>query len=220
MPSFFEFHCHTSPYSRDAGAKLDTIVRRCRERGVRGIAITDHDETEGAFRLRSMAPDWLDVVIGEEINTSAGEIIGIFLKEKIPPGLSPEETLARIRRQGGISVVPHPFDRFRHKVLDPLELERNIDGIDAIEIFNARNLLEADNIKASDFARRFDKPVICASDAHFIGEYGRTVMEAIDWKSPASFMQSLDRVNFRMKKSSVFFHALTKYAKLRNRPKG
>lgn len=217
--SYFEFHCHTAPYSKDAGAKLDSVIKRCEKRGVRGITITDHDEMEGAFQLKSMAPDWLDVIVGEEINTSAGEIIGIFLKEKIRPGLSPKETLAEIKRQGGISVIPHPFDRFRHKVLATSELEKNIHAIDAIEIFNARNLLMEDNQKAADFAKKHGKPVICASDAHFIGEYGRTVMEGIDHSSPETFMRTLNQENFRLRKSSILFHILTKYMKAINRMK-
>lgn len=218
MP-YFEFHCHTSPYSKDAGATLENIIKRCKRRDIRGIAITDHDEIEGAFQLKSMAPNWLHVIIGEEINTSAGEIIGIFLKEKIQPGLSLEATLTQIKQQGGISIVPHPFDRFRKKVLEISELEKNIHSVDVIEIFNARNLLAADNQKAAAFAKNHGKPVICAGDAHFIGEYGRTVMAGIDHSTPETFMHTLNQENFRLRKSSIFFHVLTKCMKVTNRLK-
>ncbi len=214
MSSFFEFHCHTTPYSKDAGAKLDDIIKRCERRNIRSIAITDHDEIEGALRLKSIAPPWLNVVLGEEINTSAGEIIGIFLKKKIPPGLSPEETLAEIKKQGGISVVPHPFDRFRSKVLKASEIKKNVHAIDIIETFNARNLLEADNKKAEEFAEIYEKPCICGGDAHFIGEYGRTVIANIDCSGPETFLRSLHRENFKLRKSSLTFHLLTKYMKI------
>lgn len=217
--SYFEFHCHTTPYSKDAGATLEGIIKKCEKRKVHSITITDHNEVEGAFRLKSIAPNWLDIIVGEEINTSDGEIIGIFLKEKIQPGLSPRETLLEIKNQGGISVVPHPFDRFRHNVLKTSELEKNIHSIDVIEIFNARNLLSADNKKAEEFAKKYNKPVIFASDAHFIGEYGRTIMDGIDSSAPETFMRTLNQASFKFHKASLCFHALTKYMKIVNRMK-
>lgn len=217
--SYFEFHCHTAPYSKDAGATLESIIKKCEKQKVSSITITDHNEIEGALKLKSIAPDWLTVIIGEEINTSDGEIIGIFLKEKIQPGLSPRETLLEIKNQGGISVVPHPFDRFRRNVLTISELEKNIHSIDIIEIFNARNLLSVDNQKAEDFTKKHKKPIIYGSDAHFVGEYGRTVMSGIDSSAPEKFMRTLNQANFKFHKAHLLFHIFTKYMKIVNRMK-
>lgn len=215
--SYFEFHCHTAPYSKDAGASLENVIQRCITQQVSGIAITDHNEIAGALRLRSMAPSGLTVIIGEEINTSAGEVIGLFIQEKIPAGLTPQATLEAIKRQGGITIVPHPFDRLRKRVLATAELEKNLHLIDAIEVFNARNVFQSDNQKASQFVERYGKTPICASDAHFAGEYGKTLMSGIDFTSATNFLQSLDRKNFQEKSSSLIYHLLTKCKKFQNK---
>lgn len=215
---YFEFHCH-SRYSPDAGASLDQIVARAKIHEVTGIALTDHDTIDGALLLKKSAPDWLTVVIGEEINTTAGEIIGLFLKEWIAPGQTPEATIAAIKRQGGLVIAPHPCDRLRKKRITATALEKHIHDFDAIENFNARNVFSADNSKAEALIERFGKTAIAASDAHFQGEYGHTIMRNVDPSSPQAFLQSLKYENFQMRKAPLLYHGLTKYMKMLNRLK-
>jgi predicted metal-dependent phosphoesterase TrpH len=213
MKKFFEFHCHSN-FSSDANVSLDAIIEKYKRKGISGIALTDHDIITGAFALKAIAPDWLTVIVGEEINTSAGEIIGLFLKEVIRPGLSLQETIFEIKKQGGLVMLPHPFDRLRKKRLIYSEIEKNIDNIDIIEVFNARNVFESDNRKAVQFAKKWNKTTICGSDAHFLSEYGKTVAEIDDYIEPQNFLQSLKNANFKIHRASLFFHLATKYVKL------
>ena len=111
-----DLHCH-SEASVDCITPLNAFPARCREQGIDIQAITDHNEIWGAQRLRELAGDDLTVIVGEEVSTSEGEIIGLFLKEKIPKGLSPEETVAEIKAQGGLVLLPHGFDPARRHLL-------------------------------------------------------------------------------------------------------
>jgi hypothetical protein len=216
MENLFEFHCHSN-YSKDSGIKIEDIIKACEKSGVTGLALTDHNEISGALELKRIAPAWLKVIVGEEIETSEGEIIGIFLKEKINPGMSPNETFSEIRKQGGLIVIPHPFDRLRSKKMPNREIEKYINNFDAIETFNARNVFEGDNKKAREFAENNHKPQICGSDAHFFGEYGKTFMKNIDCQGSQEFLESLKKAEFVEKKASLFFHLMTKYKKITNK---
>src|SRR5436190_17785030 len=103
-----DFHSH-SHYSRDSVLNPRTFIDRCLKRGIDCIAVTDHNEIEGAFVIQKLAPPELKVIIGEEVKSSEGEIIGLFLQEFVPRGLTPEETVRAIQEQGGLAVVPHPY---------------------------------------------------------------------------------------------------------------
>lgn len=213
MVSRFEFHCH-SEFSRDSDVRIEDIIKKCEKAGVGGIALTDHNEIDGALKLRNSAPDWLKVVIGEEIATTSGEIMGLFLNKKIGPGMSVEKTIQEIRDQGGLVVIPHPFDRLRLEKMDSSEVQKHVEQFDIVEIFNARNVFKKDNERAMQFAKRWKKAIICGSDAHCLAEYGKTIVKNIDCSGPKEFLESLKNATFKTHKASIFFHLLTKYKKL------
>ena len=138
-------------FSPDSETTPERLVERCIEVGLGLIAVTDHNTIEGALAVREIAP--FPVIVGEEVKTSEGEITGLFLKEEVPEGLSPLETVRRIKDQGGLVSLPHAFDRFRSEVISPGALEEVVAQADIIEVFNARNNLSADDRKAEAFAK-------------------------------------------------------------------
>jgi predicted metal-dependent phosphoesterase TrpH len=209
-----DLHSHTI-YSRDGLTSPQEYVRRCIRRGVNCVAITDHNTTEGAFAIQRLAP--FKVIIGEEINTSEGEIIGLFLRETIRRGMTPEETIAAIRDQGGVVVVPHPFDEFRHSVIRREALYRILPLVDVIEGFNARNLAQSANIRALRLGHEHHKPMSCATDAHAPMEVARSYVEMPDFEGPGDFLAALGRGKIVGRPSSPFVHLLSTYAKVRNR---
>ena len=180
-----DLHCHTEA-SHDCVTPLDVIPARLIARGTHVQAITDHDEIWGAQKLKQMVAEneqWtgkLTIIVGEEISTSEGEIIGLFLKEKIPPGLSPEDTVKAIKEQGGLVDIPHGFDPLKRHRLRPTARERIADQIDIIEVFNAR----ISNVKWNEAARQWaadhTKLMATGSDAHTWPDLGCCCGES-DW---------------------------------------
>ena len=140
-----DLHCH-SEASADCSTPLELFPARCRERGVWVQAITDHNEIWGAQKLQEMVEEEkikkagfpLTVIVGEEVSTTNGEIIGLFLKEKVSAGMSPKETVSAIKEQGGLVCLPHGFDPLKRWRLQPTALETVADEIDIVETFNAR----------------------------------------------------------------------------------
>ncbi|MCW1949533.1 MAG: PHP domain-containing protein [Candidatus Shapirobacteria bacterium] len=212
LSSRFEFHCH-SCFSQESWATPEKIIQQCQKNGIDGIALTDHNEITGAQELKQNAPAWLKVVIGEEISTTEGEIIGLFLHTKINAGLSLSETIQAIKKQGGLAILPHPFDRLRSKKLPLKNILKNIDSFDIIETFNGRTIWGADNKQAENYAKQREKIRISGSDAHFLSEYGKTLMHNIDCSNPRLFMESLKKATATNRKTNIFFHVLTKLAR-------
>ena len=184
-----DLHVHTH-YSEDSISSPEKIVQHCLKAGINCLAITDHDEISGAFEVKRLAP--FKVIIGEEILTSQGEIIGYFLSEKIQPRLSPEETVARIKAQGGLACIPHPYDRFRSGAkLRNDALDKILPKIDLIEVFNSRTMLLRDSTRALELTRRYDLPATAGSDAHIVREIGSTYMEIPEFNDVEQFRQAL-----------------------------
>ena len=188
-----DLHCHTH-HSPDSRSRPEDLIRACASRGVTCLAITDHDEIAGALELadlvaRTRAP--LRVIIGEEVKTTRGEIIGYFLRERVPPRLTPAETVARIRAQGGLVAVPHPFDRLRGSRLDRAALDEILPEIDVLEVWNARIHLPADVRAAADFATKASLASSAGSDSHVAWEIGGAGVELADFDGPAEFLASL-----------------------------
>ncbi len=207
-----DFHSHTN-YSRDSLIAPQAFVDRCLRRGVNCIAVTDHNEIEGAFVIEKLAP--FKVIVGEEVNTTEGEIIGLFLKELVPRDLSPEETIRAIHEQGGLAVIPHPYDVFRRSVIKPAALERVKEQVDAIEGFNCRNILARHDNRAKDLASDVDKPLTLGTDAHSPWELGGASLEMDDFESPQELLLALRDARMVGHRSLPMVHWLSTYAKIR-----
>jgi len=197
-----DLHIHTC-YSPDSRAKIPDIIKRCLKIGLGCIAITDHNTIKGALEAKEEAP--FLVIVGEEIRTREGEIIGYFLQEEIPPGLSPEETARLIKEQGGLVCIPHPFDSIRRSSALKFEaLCRIIDQVDIIEAFNARTFFPWDRKRALKLAEERNLPVSAGSDAHHPSEIGRMWMELPPFEnSPRNFLEALRRGRARGEKLMV-----------------
>ena len=206
-----DFHVHTC-YSRDSLISLETVIETCQRRGLDKVAITDHNTIAGALALQEMAPEL--VVVGEEIKTPAGEFIAYFLEEEIPRGLSPQETIARIRVQGGVVGVPHPLDRLRREAMRWANLMEIIDQVDALEAFNARTTFPADNRRVEELARHRGLLVTAGSDAHAACEIGQAYMDMPPFNGKEDFMQSLAQGQIVGRLSAPWIHSTSMYAKL------
>ncbi len=151
---FADFHIH-SHHSKDCVMPVADILERAREVGLDVVAITDHDSAAGGLEARDLADRYgVRVIVGEEVKTSEGEVIGLFLERTIPGGMTFAETIAAIREQGGIVYVPHPFDRL-HTIPSPAVLRANVADIDVVEVFNSRLAFPGFNELAERFAQRY-----------------------------------------------------------------
>lgn len=210
-----DLHIHTL-YSGDCLTPLDKVLACALKRGLDCMAITDHNEIEGALRLQEKSP--IKIIVGEEIRTNRGEITGYFLKERIKPGLSPARTVEEIRKQGGLVCIPHPFDRLRSSRLDLAALLEIEQEIDMVEVFNARNVYAADNEKARSYAVDMGKMFAVGTDAHWPWEIGRSWMDIGDFTDAASFKAAFAAVpvgfSGECRKSGLLVHVGTKTLKL------
>ena len=154
------------------------------------LAVVDHNTVEGSLIVASMNPPF-KVITGEEILTSEGEIIGFFLRETIPPGSSPEETIQQIHAQGGVACVPHPYDRFRSSAMQEKTLERIAPLLDAVEVANSRTLPFQNLSRPEQFAQKHNKPRGAGSDSHTPAEIGRTYVEIAPFDNPQEFLKAL-----------------------------
>ena len=180
-------HCEYSPDSRTPIAdQLQTLISA----GIDVVCATDHNTIEGALRMREMA-EGIRVIVGEEVSTRDGEIIGLFLEKPIPRDLSGEETIARIHDQGGIVSVPHPFSRNRLYHIRRDALDRLWPQIDCMEVFNAREAFAADNRRAEAYAKERNIPGAVGSDAHRVSELGRAWIEVDDFADREGFIDAL-----------------------------
>jgi predicted metal-dependent phosphoesterase TrpH len=173
-----DLHCH-SEASFDCVVRLPALLERCRERGIGVQALTDHNEIWGAQKLQELAeqarplyPDTPQIIVGEEVSTREGELIGLFLQEVVPRDLSPEETVARIKAQGGLVLLPHGFDPLKKKRLKPEALIRIAESIDIVETFNARISRPRWNRAGASWAESRGLPKSGGSDAHILADVG------------------------------------------------
>lgn len=187
-----DLHLHTEA-SHDCSTPFAEVVKRCGKRGIHVQAVTDHDQIWGGQELAEVAGDELDVIVGEEISTREGEIIGLFLRERIPPRMSPEETVAAIRDQNGIVLLPHGFDPYKANRLKPAARERIADDIDVVEVFNARVSHPRRNREARDWAVQNDVPASAGTDAHIPSAIGEAWVQApdLDATTPEGLLRAL-----------------------------
>ena len=153
------------------------MVRAAAARGITHLAITDHDRIDGAIEAQAIAAreaPGLKVLVGQEIRTQAGDMIGVFLSEPVPPGLAPAAAIAAVRAQGGLIGIAHPFDRFRGSLgkVEAAELEALAGQVDWIEAWNARLMFGDGNARAAELAERVGVPGVAVSDAHTTLEVG------------------------------------------------
>lgn len=212
-----DLHNHTH-FSPDSILAPEELVRRCVRRGITCVAVTDHNTVRGGLEAQRIVEEegieGLRVIVGEEVRSSEGEILGLFLSEDVPKGLSAEETIAAIRAQGGIVGVPHPFDSLR-SALDYERLKALVRQIDFIESYNARIVFRHHNKRAGRFASMHNLPVSAASDAHSPWEVGRAYIDIPEFEGPKDFVKALDRGMIGGTVSSPLVHMVSRYAVLR-----
>jgi|TARA_B100000315_G_C14493745_1_gene548888 hypothetical protein len=198
-----DLHMHTK-YSEDSNISLDKLINRCLKLSINCVAIADHGTTEGALKLKDLAP--FTVIIAEEILTPHGEIMGMFLKETIPSHLSVLETISRIKDQDGLVCIPHPFDRFRASALDNSVIEEIIDQIDIVEVFNARAIPFQNLNKAHVFAQKHAIAQSAGSDAHTLAEVGHAYVEMPEFSGRGDFLQALTKGKVCGRRTNPYVH--------------
>ena len=194
-----DLHLHTEA-SFDCVVPLPALLARLTARGIDVQAVTDHNEIWGAEKLQSLAdrrrkthPETPQIIIGEEVSTREGEIIGLFLSTQIPRNLSPEETVARIRAQGGLVLLPHGFDPLKKKRLTPEALARIAGDVDLVESFNARISRPRWNRAGAAWADARGLPKSAGSDAHTLADVGDAWVEtaAQDVSTPEKLLAAV-----------------------------
>jgi predicted metal-dependent phosphoesterase TrpH len=205
---FADFHIH-SHHSKDCVMPVADILARAREVGLDVIAITDHDSAAGGLEAREIADQYgVRVIVGEEVKTSEGEVIGLFLERTIPGGMTFAETIAAIRAQGGIVYVPHPFDRL-HTIPSPQVLRANVADIDVLEVFNSRLAFPGFNELAERFAQRYCIPAASGSDAHVLPGIGTALCGIDHFEGPHDFVAALaDSRIVRRPRSLLYLQSL------------
>ncbi len=194
---------------------LPQIVNRCLETGINCVAIADHGTIEGALKMQSIAP--FPVIVAEEILTPHGEIMGMFLQEGIPSGLSIEQTISSIRAQGALVCIPHPFDVFRSSSLGSDIMETLPGQIDVVEVFNSRCALARYSEKARIFAQKYGLAAGAGSDAHTPHEIGNAYVEMPEFKGKDDFLQALAEGNIFGHRTNPIVHFGSIWARLKKR---
>ncbi len=184
-----DMHMHTE-YSRDSRVALASFAELARKAELGAVCITDHDTIEGGLRLREMNTG-LHVIVGEEITTADGELVGLYLEKRIAPGLTADQSIDLIHEQGGLAYVPHPFSRNRRRHLRRSVLERVAPKLDIVEVFNAREVASSSNVRALEFARAHDLPGGVGSDSHRPIEIGRAYVDVAPFVGPQELLVAL-----------------------------
>src|SRR6476620_2022741 len=210
---------HTD-HSSDCATPVDVLLATGRDVGLGAIAVTDHNEVSGALDAREKAAQYgIKVIVGEEVMTAdQGEVIGLFIEEKIPRGMTLPETIAEIRRQGGVVYVPHPFDRM-HSVPDYEHLLPVLAEVDAIEVFNSRVAISAYNDEAERFAAKYRLAAGAGSDAHVPQGLGSARIRMRDFEGPQEFLQSLRDAEIVTRPSSLLYVQALKFLQTRATPR-
>ena len=208
-----DLHIHTN-FSHDSCATPESVVNQCLKTGLNCIAITDHNTIRGALAVQQIAP--FKVIIGEEVKSTGGDVIGLFLRDQIPHNLTPLETVQAMKAQGALVMVPHPFDRVRPSAMGWAAFEELACYVDIIETFNARNLFNNDDTKAVDAAYKYSLLFTVVSDAHTAKELGRTYTEIPDFDgTPKGFKEALSQATLITRRTKIIHRLAPAYARLR-----
>jgi predicted metal-dependent phosphoesterase TrpH len=215
-----DLHMHTD-HSPDCATPVEVLLATAKAQGLGAIAVTDHNEISGALDAAAKADEFgVKVIVGEEVKTATqGEVIGLFLTERIPRGLSLEETVAEIHRQGGIVYVPHPFDRM-HAVPDYEHLLAILDDVHAIEVYNPRVAIGTFNEEAERFAAKYRIIAGAGSDAHVAQGLGSVRVRMPDFDGPEEFLAALAEAEIHTKPSSLLYVQALKFLQTKATPPG
>jgi predicted metal-dependent phosphoesterase TrpH len=198
-----DLHMHSN-FSKDCTHSVESLVRTAREVGLGAIALTDHNEIKGALLARELADGDPFVIVAEEIKSREGEVIGLFLEEYIPPKLSFDETLSRIKEQGALVYVPHPFDALRTTPTYQTLVD-NLHRIDVIEIYNAKVALSSFNLSAERFAAKYNIVAGAGSDAHVLQALGTAMLRMPRFTDSESFMAALWEADIIARRKSLLY---------------
>jgi predicted metal-dependent phosphoesterase TrpH len=204
-----EFHCHTV-FSADSLLKVPDLVMAAKRKQLERVAVTDHNSIQGALRAKELDPE--RIIIGEEIETSQGEILGYFMVDEIPPGLHPMEVIARLKDQQAFISLPHPFDRLRAH-WQPQTLREMLPYLDALEVFNARCISRSYNRAADAFACGHQLQRMAGSDAHTVTELGRAAMRIQRFDTAEELREVLGTAELPKRLSSASVHLSSSWAK-------
>jgi len=208
-----DLHIH-SEYSTDCDTPLEKIIQRCQELEINCIVVADHGTVEGALKMQKIAP--FTVIVAEEIMTTEGEIMGMFLQETIPKGFTPQETVKRIREQGGLVNIPHPFERIRGSALKDRAIQEIAAQIDLMEVLNARTPFPANSNKAKEFAEEHGIIPGAGSDAHTLSEIGNAYVIMPEFNGPQEFLKALSHGKIYGKRSGLTVRLFSTWAKVKN----
>lgn len=210
-----DFHMHTF-YSFDCVTPPDALALKAQSMGLGLIAVTDHNSILGGRAVKEFAS--FPVIVGEEVKTTEGEITGLFLEEEIPAGLTPLQTVERIRDQGALVSIPHPFTGMGRSSMSRAAIEEVLPYVDIMERFNARTSSQRLNDEAEEFARERGIAMTAVSDAHTLGELGRTYTELPDLDvTPEGFKAALAEATYTERAAGPLVHVATTLNKLTRR---
>jgi predicted metal-dependent phosphoesterase TrpH len=207
-----EFHCHTFA-SKDSLTRPVDLVAAARRRRIDRVVVTDHNSIVGAREAQAIAPEL--IIVGEEIMTTKGEILAAFVKEEIPAGLSPLETIVRLKEQGAFISVSHPFEKLRAGGWKETDLLEILPLVDAIEVYNSRCMLPRFNHLAQDFAEKHNIPGTVGSDAHAAFELGRALLLVDQFEGPEGLRKIIRGAKSRVRWSPWWFHFVSRYASMK-----
>jgi predicted metal-dependent phosphoesterase TrpH len=216
--AFADFHIHTR-FSRDSILAEEKFIRIALERGLTHVAVTNHNNVEGAVAVRDKVQelglaDRLTVILGEEVSTTDGEVVGLFLQRTVPRGLSADETADAIHEQGGLVSIPHPYDPFRQSHIreEPLFALLEAGKVDMIEIFNSRVTLHRHNLRAAELAARYKVPGIACSDSHSSFEIAMSFNAMPAFATADELRAALLENDWHGSRSTVLIHLTTRWA--------
>ena len=211
-----DLHMHTD-HSHDCATPVEVLLEEAKSRGLGAIAVTDHNEISGALEAQAKARG-IKVIVGEEVKTAnEGEVIGLFISKRIARGRTLRETIAEIKRQGGLVYVPHPFDRL-HSVPDYEHLLPVLDRVDAIEVFNPRVAINEFNEEAARFAAKYRIPAGAGSDAHVPQGLGSVRIRMRDFDGPEEFLESLREADIIRNPANLLYVQALKFLQTKAMP--
>jgi len=215
-----DLHMHTD-HSHDCATPVEVLLATAREQRLGAIAVTDHNVISGAYEARDKAAEYgVKVIVAEEVKTAdQGEVIGLFIEHKIARGMTLAETVAEIKRQGGLIYVPHPFDRM-HAVPDYEHLLAIVEDIDLIEVYNPRVAIGSFNEEAQRFATKYRILAAAGSDSHVAQGLGSVRVRMADFDGPQEFLEALREAEITTKPSSLLYVQALKFLETRATPPG